>query len=88
VGGADHDHNTEREGKEGLVRTGMGSTGRAGEVEVEGGVVSVIAVAVVVPAPQMEVPEEEVGLRRPSEVVRDHSQFGWSRQSISVDRLE
>lgn len=86
--GAGHDRNTEREGKVGLVRMGTGSTGHAGEVEVEAEVASVTAIAVRVPAPRMEVPEEEVGLRRPSEVVRDHSQFGWSRQSVSIDRLK
>jgi hypothetical protein len=81
VGGAGPDHNTEREDKVGLGETGMGSIGRAGAVEVVGGVVDEIATAVDVPAPRTEVSEREVGPRRPSEVVHGHSQRYWSRQS-------
>ena len=82
VDGAGRDHNTEHEGKVGPVRTGMGSTGHAGEVGVDetGTVVGVLA-------PQMEVYVEDVGLRRPSGVVRGHSQFGWSHRSTWIDRL-
>jgi len=82
VGGAGHDHNTEREDRVGLVWSGMGSIEQEG-VEVGGE----DAVVVVVPASQMEVLEEEVGPRRPSEVVHDHSRFGWRHQPVSIDPL-
>ena len=36
VGGADRDHNTEREGKGGLERTGRGSIGQPAVVAVQG----------------------------------------------------
>jgi hypothetical protein len=89
VDGVDHDRNTEREGKRGLVGTGTGSTEYvgAGVEVVEGEVASEGAIVGSVPAPLMEGSEEEVGPRRPSEEVHDHSCFGWSHRSILIDRL-
>ena len=39
------------------------------------------------PAPRMEVSEEEIGPRKPSEGVHGHSHSGWSHRSVSIDRL-
>ena len=58
---------------------GMGRAGQMGAVDVEGGVADETVVVAGVPAPQVEVPGNEVGLRKPSEVVRGHSWLGWSR---------
>ena len=76
-----------REGKAELVERGTGSTGHAG-VEAEGEVVDEIAIVGGFPASQVAVSEEEGGPGRPSEVVHDHSQFGWSHQSVWIDRLK
>ena len=84
MGGAGHDHSTGREGKAGLVGQGMGSTEEEGAAEVEVGDENGVAASG--PVPQMEALEEEAGPRRPLEVVRGHSQFGWNHQSVSIDR--
>ena len=88
MGDVDHDRNTEREGKRGLAGTGTGSTGHVGVEVVEGEIVNEATIVGGGPAPRMEVSEEEVGPRRPSEEVHDHSHFGWSHRSVSIDRLK
>ena len=86
VGGAGHGHNTEREGRAGPVGTRIGRTGQEEAVEVERRVADEIAIVAGVLASGMGDSQEEGGLRRPSEVVHGHSQFGWNHQSISIDR--
>lgn len=39
------------------------------------------------PVPLMEVSGEEIGSKKPSEGVHGHLHFGWSRRSVSTDRL-
>ena len=73
VGGVDHDHNTVREDRVGLVGSCMDGTEREGAVEVGDEVADENAIVAGGPAHQMEVLEEEVGPTRPLEVVHDHS---------------
>ena len=83
AGGTDHDRNTGREGKEGLVGMGTGSVGQMGVVA--GWVADEIGIVGSGPAPRIWVSGEGAGLGRPSEVVQGQLRFGWSHQSVSAD---